>query len=57
MIVVDTGALLGRYLANDQHHREAQSLWQKVVQQRWLCVTSNFVLDETFTLLARRSSY
>lgn len=37
--------------------RDAQSLWQKVRQQRMRCVTSNFVLDETFTLLARRSSY
>jgi predicted nucleic acid-binding protein len=57
MIFVDTGAFLGRYLANDQHHQDAQSLWQKVRQQRMPCVTSNFVLDETFTLLARRGSY
>src|SRR6266550_4500556 len=57
MIFVDTGAFLGRYLANDQHHQEAQSLWQKLRQQRLPCLTSNFVLAETFTLLARRSSY
>lgn len=57
MIFVDTGAFLARYLASDQHHRKAQSLWQKVVRQHMPCVTSNFVLDETFTLLARRSSY
>ena len=57
MIFVDTGAFLGRYLANDQHHQEAQSLWQKLHQQRMPCVSSNFVLDETITLLARRSSY
>ena len=26
-------------------------------QLPWRCYTSNFVLDETFTLLARRASY
>ena len=57
MIFIDTGAFLGRYLANDQHHKTALPLWEKIRVARERCVTSNFVLDETFTLLARRASY
>ena len=57
MIFVDTGAFLGRFLPSDQYHRPATTLWQRLEQDRERCFTSNFVLDETFTLLARRSSY
>ena len=57
MTFIDTGAFLGRYLANDQHHKAALPLWEKIRIAREGCVTSNFVLDETFTLLARRASY
>jgi len=57
MIFIDTGALLARYLANDQHHKAAMASWDKIRITRAACITSNFVLDETFTLLARRSSY
>jgi len=57
MIFIDTGAFLARYLPSDQYHRLATALWNKVRISRERCVTSNFVLDETFTLLARRASY
>jgi predicted nucleic acid-binding protein len=57
MTFIDTGALLARYLRNDQHHKAATLLWNKIRVTREHCVTSNFVLDETFTLLARRASY
>ena len=57
MIFVDTGAFLGRYLISDQYHDAALRLWERIEREREHCVTSNFVLDETFTLLARRSSY
>lgn len=57
MIFIDTGAFLARYLANDQHHKQALQGWRKIQNQSLSCFTSNFVLDETFTLLARRSSY
>ena len=57
MIFVDTGAFLGRYLVNDQHHAEAVSLWEKVRADRERCVTSNLVLSETITLLGRRASH
>ena len=55
MIFVDTGALLARYLRQDQYHRLATETWQRLEQTP--LVTSNFVLDETLTLLGRRASY
>ena len=57
MIFVDTGAFLARYVRRDQHHHRASEGWATIARRRWRCVTSNFVLDETFTLLARRASY
>lgn len=57
MIFIDTGAFLARYLTRDQHHRQAKKSWKALGRGSWKCYTSNFVLDETFTLLARRSSY
>ena len=57
MIFIDTGAFLARYLLNDQHHRRAVAIWEKLGSNHENCVTSNFVLDETFTLLGRRAGY
>jgi predicted nucleic acid-binding protein len=57
MIFIDTGAFLARYLPADQHHKDATALWNKIRLTHERCATSSFVLDETFTLLARRASY
>jgi predicted nucleic acid-binding protein len=57
VIFIDTGAFLARYLSNDQHHRSALVVWEKLASNHENCVTSNFVLDETFTLLGRRAGY
>lgn len=57
MIFIDTGAFLARYIQNDQHHAQAISLWEKLSLKKDSCFTSNFVLDEMFTLLARRAGY
>jgi predicted nucleic acid-binding protein len=57
MIFIDTGALLARYLEQDQHHKEAIQKWEKVRIANKKCLVSNFVLDEFFTLLARRTTY
>ena len=56
MIFVDTGAFLARYLARDQHHQAAQAAWRDLPARPWPVYTSNFVLDETFTLLGRWAS-
>jgi predicted nucleic acid-binding protein len=51
VIFVDTGAFLARYLARDQHHEDAVRAWKRAREERLF--TSNLVLAETFTLLAR----
>lgn len=57
MIYIDTGAFIARYIQRDQYHQRAQKAWEELNQRPWRCYTSNFVLDETFTLLARRTCY
>ncbi len=57
MIFIDTGAFLGRYLARDQYHRRALNGWKRLGEQGERCFTSNLILAETFTLLARRAGY
>ncbi len=57
MIYVDTGAILARYLSRDQYHQKAAAFWEKIRKNQESCFTSNFVLDETFTLLGRWAKY
>ncbi|MBW2342319.1 MAG: PIN domain-containing protein [Deltaproteobacteria bacterium] len=57
MIYIDTGAFLARYLGRDQYHQQAKAFWDAIDKKRESCFTSNFVLDETFTLLGRRAGY
>ena len=57
MIFIDTGAFLGRYLPDDQYHAAALTGWAYLADQGLACGTSNLVLSETITLLARRADY
>ena len=57
MIFIDTGAFLARYIERDQYHGAATEHWRTLQSDRRQLFTSNFVLDEMFTLLARRSTY
>jgi len=57
VIFVDTGAFLARYVSQDQHHAKARRGWKALGKAKSPLFTSSFVLDETFTLLARRASY
>ena len=57
MIFVDTGAFVARYVQRDQYHPMAVRSWQKFRHQQQRCSTSNFVLDETITLIARTAGY
>jgi predicted nucleic acid-binding protein len=56
VIFVDTGAFLARYMERDQHHEAATACWNELSQSNVACFTSNLVLGETLTLLARRTS-
>ncbi len=57
MIFIDTGAFLAKYIAQDDHHGEATSSGSILEKSKEPLFTSNFVLDETFTLLGRRTGY
>jgi predicted nucleic acid-binding protein len=57
VIYIDTGAFLARHLSRDQYHGQANSFWNSIKKKGEACTTSNFVLDETFTLLGRRAGY
>ena len=57
MIYIDTGAFLARHLSKDQYHDQANSCWNLIQKKGEACMTSNFVLDETFSLLGRRAGY
>ena len=57
MIFIDTGAFIARYLSNDQYHQQSVEFWTKINKRKETCFTSNFVLNETFTLLGRRAGY
>jgi uncharacterized protein len=55
MIFIDTGAFLARYLSNDQYHAQSNEIWDAIRRRRESCFTTNFVLNEVFTLLGRRA--
>ena len=55
MIFIDTGAFLARYLRNDQYHDQSNEIWEAIRRRRETCFTTNFVLNEVFTLLGRRA--
>jgi predicted nucleic acid-binding protein len=57
VIFVDTGAFLAKYIAKDEHHSAAISQWHALEKSKERLFTTNFVLDETFTLLGRRTGY
>ena len=53
MIFVDTSAFLARHIERDQFHKAANAYWKTLASSSIPCVTSNFVIDETITLLTR----
>jgi len=57
VIFIDSGALVARFIQRDQHHMKAAAIWEDLVNGTERCCTSNIVLSETLTLLARRTAY
>ena len=57
MIFIDTGAFIARYVVRDHFHKEALRSWEKLAKKKHKLFTSNFVLDELITLLARKTDY
>jgi len=57
MIFIDTGAFLARHHGSDQYHAEAVRKWRELTESNLRLFTSNIVIVETITLLARRLSH
>ena len=55
-IFVDTWAWIAINDSHDMLHHVASSIHRDLLSQRYLYITSNFVLAETYTLLRRRVS-
>jgi predicted nucleic acid-binding protein len=56
MIFIDTGPLLAQRLKRDPYHEASLAGWKRLEQGSERLATSNFILDELVTLLAKRSS-
>jgi len=56
VIFIDTGAFVARYLKRDQHYQAALAAWHELLESGEPCFTSNLVLSETLTILARRTT-
>jgi len=56
-IYIDTGAFLAKEIAADQYHIPAVKFWRDIHEKGLKIYSSEHVLDETATLLARRTSY
>jgi hypothetical protein len=56
-LFIDTGAFLARELMHDQHYEAAAEAWKILADSGDRLYSTEHILDETITLLARRESY
>ncbi len=53
-LLVDTSAWIALYDPDDQYHAAAKRVWKEFASQPVGLLTSDYVLDETYTHLRRR---
>ena len=56
-IFLDTAFFKALVDIDDDFHSQAEKMWQRVKQEGTSLITTNFILDETFTLLRVRCGY
>jgi len=56
-IFVDTSAWVGLFVANDQSHEEAVSIFEELKKNKASIYTSDYVIDETITTIMIRGDY
>ncbi len=56
-LFVDTSAWIALLVPRDRHHSKAQRVFQNVLKQNTLVVTSNYIIDETVTWLRYHDSH
>ncbi len=54
LVFVDTSGFISVIFPKDERHSLAVKLWSQMIHKTHQLVTSNFVLDETYTLLRNR---
>lgn len=57
MIFVDTGAWVALEDKRDSHHRAALKLKHELVAEKTRLITTNYILDETYTLMLLNTGY
>lgn len=53
-VFVDSAAWIALIDASDRRHRDAAAFWRRAAETSRPSLTSDYVLDETYTLLRRR---
>lgn len=56
-VFIDTSAFCALTIPQDQHNQRAKSLYNQFKEHRSMIFTSDYVLDEVYTLLKSRGSY
>ena len=56
-VFIDTGAFCALTIPKDQHNLTAKSFFKQIQKDKAVIYTSDYVLDETYTLLKTRSSH
>lgn len=56
-VFIDTGAFCALSIPKDQHNRKAKVIYKQIHKDKYVICTSDYVLDETYTLLKMRGSH
>jgi predicted nucleic acid-binding protein len=55
LVLIDSDAFVGWVFPDDVHHKRASAFFRRIMKQRYRPVTTNWVIQETATVLSRRS--
>lgn len=56
-VFIDTGAFCALAIPKDQHNSKAKSIYKQIQKDKAIICTSDYILDETYTLLKMRGSH
>jgi predicted nucleic acid-binding protein len=56
-VFVDTSAFCALTIPKDQHNHKAKAIYKQIHKDKAIICTSDYVLDETYTLLKMRGSH
>jgi hypothetical protein len=56
-VFIDTSAFCALAIPKDQHNHRAKTLYRQIQERKAIIHSSDYVMDETYTLLKSRSSH